>query len=115
MKKVLGLLICLMMLMMIPVAAGLTVDQIDDPEQTDVGRTILRGFIFNYRPSGFGHKFFALRVHYTTITGTERSAGTVLFKPVEVGREAGMGFNWVGPAGMLGYMFGATFKGGITY
>ncbi|GAH12997.1 unnamed protein product, partial [marine sediment metagenome] len=43
----------------------MTVDsEPDDPETTEIGRTILRGFVFNYRPSGLGHKFFAIRIHY---------------------------------------------------
>ncbi len=115
-RKILGIFICVLMLATIPLAAGMTVDsEPDDPETTDLGRTIIRGVYFNYRPSGLGHKFFALRVHYTEITGLTRTSGVVTMRPVSVGREANIGFNYMGPAGMFGYMFGFTFKGGIDY
>ena len=115
-RKILGIFICVLMLGTIPLAAGMAVNsEPDDPETTEVGRTIIRGFVFNYRPSGFGHKFFALRVHYIEFTGRTRSTGVVTMRPVSVGREANLGFNYVGPIGMFGYMFGATFKGGIDW
>ncbi len=104
------------MLAMIPLAAGMTVDsEPDNPETTEVGRTIIRGFVFNYRPNGLGHKFFALRIHYSEITGTIKTTGIITMKTVSVGREANIGFNYMGPTGMFGYMFAFTFKGGIDY
>jgi hypothetical protein len=112
-RKVLGIFICVLMLATIPLAAGMTLDS--EPETTDVGRTIIRGFVLNYRPTGLGHKFFALRVHYTEITGTTRTMGIVTMKTVSVGKEANIGFAYVGPAGAFGYMFGFTFKGGIDF
>ena len=115
-RKILGIFVCVLMLATIPLAAGMAVDsEPDDPETTDLGRTIIRGFVFNYRPSGFGHKFLALRVHYIEFTGTTRTTGVVTMRPVSVGREANLGFNYCGPFGMFGYMFGATFKGGIDW
>jgi hypothetical protein len=114
-RKVLGIFVCVLMLAMIPLAAGMTVDsEPDNPETTAIGRTIIRGFVLNYRPSGIGHKFFALRIHYTEITGLTRTTGIITMKPVSVGREANIGFNYCGPTGMFGYMFGFTFKGGIN-
>ncbi len=113
-RKIIGIFICMLMLTTIPLAAGMTVDnEPDDPETTAIGRTIIRGFVFNYKPSGFGHKFLALRIHYTEITGTQRTSGVLILKQVTVGREASIGFNYMGPVGMFGYMFGAVFKGGI--
>ncbi len=115
-RKVLGIFVCVLMLAMIPLAAGMTVDSEPDyPETTEVGRTIIRGFVLNYRPTGLGHKFFALRIHYTEITATTRTMGVITMKQVSVGREANIGFNYMGPAGMFGYMFGFTFKGGIDW
>jgi len=53
-RKILGIFVCMLMLVMIPLVAGMTVDsEPDDPETTDFGRTIIRGFVFNYKPSGF--------------------------------------------------------------
>jgi hypothetical protein len=115
-RKILGILICVLMLTTIPLAAGMTVDsEPDDPETTDIGRTIIRGFVFNYKPSGFGHKFFALRIHYIEITGTTRTTGVVIMKQCIVGRERNIGFNWCGPVGFFGYMFASTFRGGIDF
>ena len=115
-RKILGIFICVLMLATIPLAAGMAVDsEPNDPETTEIGRTVIRGIVFNYRPSGLGHKFFALRIHYTEITGLTRTTGNIAMKPVSVGREANIGFNYMGPAGMFGYMLGATFKGGIDY
>ena len=115
-RKILGIFICVLMLATIPLAAGMTVDsEPDDPETIDVGRTIIRGFVFDYRPSGFGHKFFALRIRYVEITSITRTTGVVIMRPVSVGRETSIGFNWCGPVGFFGYMFGATFKGGIDF
>ena len=113
-KKLLGVFACMLMLTMIPLAAGMTVDnEPDDPETTEIGRTIIRGFVFNYKPSGFGHKFLALRIHYIEITGTTRTTGVVIMKQCTVGRETNIGFNWCGPVGMFGYMIGSTFRGGL--
>jgi len=115
-RKIIGIFMCVLMLGIIPVAAGLTTDiEPDDPEQTAVGRTIIRGFVFNYRNSGFGNAFFAIRIHYVEITGTQRTSGVIWLRPCTVGREAILGFKRDGPMGMFGYMFGATFKGGIDY
>ena len=115
-RKILGILICVLMLATIPLAAGMTIDsEPNDPETTELGRTVITGVVFNYRPNGLGHKFFALRVHYTEITGTTRTMGVVALKTVSVGKEANIGFAYVGPAGALGYMFGFTFKGGIDF
>ena len=113
-RKILGIFICILMLATIPLASGITVDsEPDDPETTEIGRTILRGFVFNYRPSGSGHKFFAIRIHYVEITVTSRTAGVVIMKQCTVGSETTLGFNWRGPVGFVGYMFGSTFKGGL--
>ena len=93
-RKILGISICIIMLATIPLTAGMTVDsEPNNPETTDFGRTIIRGIVFNYRPNGLGHKFFALRIHYTEITGVTRTTGIVTMKPVSVGREANIGFN----------------------
>ena len=115
-RKIIGLIVCFLMIATIPLAAGIaTDDNPEDPQTSEFGRTIVRGFVFNYRPSGFGHKFFALRIHYIEITGRTRTMGVITMRPVSVGREANIGFNYCGPFGMFGYMFAATFKGGIDW
>jgi hypothetical protein len=113
-RKIIGITLCILMLTTIPMVAGMTQEKaVNEPEPTDIGRTVVRGFYFNMRPNGFGYRFFALRVHYTEVTGTTRTTGVVTMKPVTVGKQANIGFNYAGPAGMFGYMAFSTFKGGI--
>lgn len=117
-RKVLGIFLCVIMLAAIPVMSGVASEERQaEPESdtTAIGRTIVRGFYFNMRPNGFGYRFFALRIHYMEFTGTARTMGVVTMKPVTVGRQANLGFNYAGPVGFFGYMFGSTFKGGIDF
>jgi hypothetical protein len=115
-RKILGIFICVLMLATIPLAAGMAVDsEPNDPQTTEIGRTVITGVVFNYRPNGLGHKFFALRVRYTEITPTTRTVGAITLRTVTVGREANIGFNYMGPVGTIGVMMGFTFKGGIDF
>jgi hypothetical protein len=110
--KMIGIFICMLMLATIPLAAGMNVED-NDPEPTDIGRTIVRGFYFGYKPNGIGNKFFALRIHYTEITGTETTAGIVRLSRCNVGQFTGGFMRGFGIFGFFGYMAFATFKGGI--
>jgi hypothetical protein len=110
------MLICLLLLGMIPITSAINADTIlEDPEETALGRTMIRGFVFNFRPNGFGYKFLALRIHYIEITGTQRSSGVLIMKQCTVGRETNFGFKLIGPAGFFGYMLASTYRGGINY
>ena len=111
-RKVIGILICMLMLATIPIAAGMTAEPEPDTGTTDVGRTIVRGFFLNFKSMGLQNQFFALRIHYTEITGSEYTNGIVRFSRVQVGRLTG-GYIREGLTGMMGYMALATFKGGI--
>jgi len=119
-KKILAIFMCMLMLAIIPASlaiakeANATPKADQDPQTTDIGRTVLRGFYFNMRQNGLGHRLFAFRVHFTTVTGTETSMGVLRFQPVEVGRWVS-GYIREGPMGMFGYMAMATFQGGIDY
>lgn len=110
-RKMIGIFICMLMLGMIPLAAGMNVEE--DPEPTDIGRTIIRGFYFNYKPSGLDSRFFALRIHYTEITATETTTGVVKMSRCYVGAYTGGFMRGFGIFGFTGYMLFATFKGGI--
>lgn len=110
-KKIMAILMCMLLIAMIPIAVGATTDD-DDKGTTDIGRTIIRGFFFNLKPAGLKYQFFALRVHYTEMTGTETTMGIVRMQRCQVGVPTG-GYVRAGPMGMFGYMFMATFKGGI--
>ena len=110
--KRIGILICMMILAIIPIAAGMTAEPEPDTGTTDIGRTIVRGFFVNFKSIGLKNQFFAVRIHYSEITGTEFTSGIVRFSRVQVGKLTG-GYIREGLTGMFGYMALATFKGGI--
>lgn len=115
-KKSISILVCLLLLGMIPITSAISADTtIEDPEETAIGRTIIRGFVFNFRPSGFGYRFLALRIHYMEFTGRQRTSGVLIMKQCQVGRETNFGFKLIGPAGFFGYMLGSTYRGGLEY
>ncbi|HIG99513.1 MAG TPA: hypothetical protein HA258_02925 [Thermoplasmata archaeon] len=63
-KKILGIVMCTLVLTMIPVAAGMTID--NDPQPSKIGWTTLQGFIFRLREINGGALigFRCLFVHY---------------------------------------------------
>ena len=93
-------------------AKGIEIND-DIIEPLDIGRTILRGWGLFPHHCGDNFIFFALSVHYITITGTSRTTGTIRFRWIT--SPSPIGFNWAGPLGMFGYMFGSTFRGGIDW
>lgn len=117
-KKMIAIFMCMLLLAVIPASlamakeAAVTPKTEKDPQTTDMGRTILRGFYFNMRHTGRGNHFIALRMHFIEVTGSETSRGILRFQRVEVGRWIG-GYIREGPMGMFGYMALATFQGGM--
>ena len=109
-RKLPPLLVCLLVLSTIPIATGMMLPEEQEPSA--IGRTVVRGFFLNYRSTGFTTRFFAIRIHYTEVTGLETSMGVVRFRWVDVGRWTG-GYIRAGPLGAFGYMGMATFRGGI--
>ncbi len=90
-----GILVCMMLMAMIPVAAGaglsyetqLTEKIIcdDDPETNDgiLDRTMVRGIVLFPRATrGGDFKFFAIRLHYTTITLGGVKTGSILLRSI---------------------------------
>ena len=82
-RKLFGILMCFVLLAAIPLAAGITIpkEQKSQPSGAlDV--TILRGFVLFKRPVDGGRslRFFALRVHYTTIGISGYKTGVLKFK-----------------------------------
>ena len=95
-KKVIGILVCIMLMAVIPTAAGLNCDtqakeakilSDDNPDSETEGllkdRIILRGIVFNPHTT-FGGKFafFGVRVHYTAIGLEGVRTGSILLKRV---------------------------------
>jgi len=69
-KQVIGILVCMMLMAMIPVAAGLNLNTNPDTEPVGIGKEliILRGVGTGFRTGVAGKViFFGVRVHYTAI------------------------------------------------
>ena len=118
-KKTLAIFMCMLLIAIIPASLAIakegnaTPKAEKDPQSTDIGRTIIRGFFFNMRSTGRGVHFLALRIHYTSITGSQTSMGVVRLQRISTGRWIG-GYIRDAPMGMFGYMAMATFQGGIN-
>ena len=92
-KKVIGILVCMMLMAMIPVAAGLNCDTEttetkficnNEPEPESIlDNTVIRGVILFPR-SIFGgdFRFFAVRIHYTTIYLGGVKTGTIILRSI---------------------------------
>ena len=81
-KKILGIILCVIMLMAIPVAAGMQ-STTSDKNDGIFGRTTVRGVILGSQSEGRSSSFFALFVHYTSysLLGGEQS-GYIIMKRV---------------------------------
>ncbi len=92
-KKVIGILVCMMLMAMIPAAAGLNLDIQEtetniicdnDPENEGIlDHTMIRGIVMFPRATRNGDfKFFAIRLHYTTIALGGVKTGSILLRSV---------------------------------
>jgi hypothetical protein len=86
-KKILGIVMCMLMIGVIPTVAAVTC--IPDPEPQPTGmfdRTTIRGIVLFPRVSRFGDsmKFFALNLHYKTTNLLGTISGTMRLKSIEI-------------------------------
>jgi len=92
-KKVIGILVCMMLMAMIPVAAGLNCDTETTETKlicnNEPGReglldyTIIRGVtLFSRSTFGGEFRFFAVRIHYTTIYIGGVKSGTIILRSI---------------------------------
>jgi len=67
-KKILAIFMCMLVIALIPVAAGATTEQPKSPQTSDVGSTIIRGIITKPKLENGGHyvSFRCIWVHYST-------------------------------------------------
>ena len=65
-KKILCILVCMLMLAIIPTAAGMQRDNEKEKSDGIFDRTYVQGFILGSQTEGIYTTFFALRVKYTT-------------------------------------------------
>jgi hypothetical protein len=67
-KKTLAIFMCMLVIALIPVAAGATTKQTQDPQTSAIGGTFIRGIVLGYHEINLGHdvSFRCLWVHYRT-------------------------------------------------
>ena len=126
-KKLLGVFACMLMLTMIPFAAGMQetsparesvsvssemADTQPDSEPAGLGRVWLRGILFRCNRRGDVNHALAIRLHYAEITPFERTAGIVTMNRVTFGDSAYAGRMYEIGFGMFTYVIG-FFKGGL--
>jgi hypothetical protein len=111
-KKILGLLLCIMMISTIPLAAGMTDEESKAEPTLDVGRVWLRGLLFRCNRWGNMNHALALRLHYVEITPSERTAGIVTLNHVVFRDSAYLGRMYEVGFGLFTYIFG-VFLGGL--
>jgi len=111
-KKIIGLLVCMLMLTTIPLAAGITETE-KDPEPTlDVGRVFLKGLLFHKLRKGNVNHAMAIRLFYIEFTPTERAVGWVTLNTVIFKDSAYLGRMYEVGLGLFTYVFG-FFEGGL--
>jgi len=115
-KQLLAGCVCLLLLGLLPlsVLGAQTVTPSTSPAPTELGRTIVRGLVFGYKDGGAITRFFAIRIHYTEIIGTQTTIGVIRLRMVNVGDFIGGYSHEFAVKGFFTYLFGATFHGGIN-
>ena len=86
-RKLIGILMCTLLLAAIPVAAGMTIPKQEKAQTTGIlDFTILRGIVLFKRVTDNGKtlQFFAVRVHYTTFGLSGFKTGVLKLRPVAV-------------------------------
>jgi hypothetical protein len=84
-KKILAILMCMLVMMLIPVAAGATTEQQNDPQASQIGSTFIRGIITKPDLVNGGHyvAFRCIWVHYSTRgIGQQQSGCLHLFQKI---------------------------------
>lgn len=105
-KKIIGIMVCMMMLAMIPIASGANFCS-DAGETGPLDKTFIRGIVLFPRPSVNGKNlvFFAFRLHYRTTNMFDPEVGVLRLQRVTIPRDL---------QGYVGkfYIFG-SFKGSL--
>jgi len=116
-RKIIGVLICMLLLTTIPLAAGMTIEKETEPEEEPegiFGITIIRGFVANVKQRGTDITFRAIRLHYLTISVMEKSIGVLHFEKCRVNNFI-FERRWdMGPLGTFSWIFGIV-RGDICY
>ena len=86
-RKLIGILMCTLLLAAIPMAAGMAIPKEQKSQTTSIlDFTILRGIVLFKRVTDNGKtlQFFALRVHYTTIGIGGFKSGVLKLRPLAI-------------------------------
>ena len=111
-RKMIGILVCMLLLTTITLAAGMNVEEEKDEGTTDlVGVTWLRGWIFNPKTILGKIHARAIRLHYVEITGMETDLGIVKVREVSFRDGVLLKFVNIGPLGSLTFVIGLTYGG----
>ncbi len=114
-NKIMSLLICMLLISIIPIAAGVSMErETQSEEETEgvFGITIIRGFISNVRQQGTDTTFRAIRLHYFTISPMERTHGTIRLQKCTV-NDFAFERRWdMGLLGSFSWIFGVV-RGGL--
>ena len=90
-RKIVGVLLCMLMVAAIPVAAGMQCDTGTEEPLGPFSKTTVRGFILGSSTDGWSTSFFALRVKYTTtnLFGEQESDVLILQRVTFTGKLIG--------------------------
>ena len=111
-KKIMSLMICMLLISIIPIAAGVSVEsETQSEEETEglFGITIIRGFISNVRQQGTDTTFRAIRLHYFTILSPmEKTTGIIRLQKCTV-KDFAFERRWdMGLLGSFSWIFGVV-------
>ena len=114
-RKIIGILICMLLMGTIPLAAGVATENETEEEPEGIfGFTIIRGFVANVKQHGTDITFRAIRLHYLTISGMEKGTGVLRFEKCRV-NDFMFERRWdMGPLGSFSWIFGIV-RGDISY
>jgi hypothetical protein len=106
-KKVIGILVCMMLLALIPMAAGMTCETSQSESTGLLDKTTIRGIVLfpRLKDGGKTVTFLAVRLHYRTTNLGETRTGVLRVAHVEIPN------NFNGYMGKF-YIFG-TFRGAL--
>jgi len=111
-KKLLGVFVCMLLLAMTPLVAGVSESEPDSEPTLDIGRVWLRGLLFRCNRVGNDNHAFAIRLHYIEFTPFDRDSGLVTMNRVIFGDSAYLGRMYEVGLGTFTYVIG-FFEGGL--
>ncbi len=110
-EKILGIFVCMLLLMTIPVVSGMTVETEPEPEGL-IGWAWVRGWLLNPREIGAYVSGRAIKLHFIEFSGLETKRGVIAFKLVNFRAGVFLDIKYLGPIGSLAYVRGFV-PGGI--